>query len=44
MPFKKIKARVKNCRGSGDEFVIGQFEDNFDMWQSQVDGLSDAEK
>ena len=44
MPFKKIKARVKNCRGSGDEFVLAQFEENFEAWQSTVDGLSKTEK
>ena len=44
MPFKKIKARAKNCRGAGDEFVIAQFEENYSTWQGQVAGLSDAEK
>ena len=44
MPFKKIKARVKNCRGAGDEFVIAQFEENYDTWMGQVAGLDDGEK
>ena len=44
MGFKKIKARVKNCRGAGDEFVIEQFVENYDSWQETVNGLESADK
>ena len=44
MGFKKIKARVKNCRGAGPEFILKQFEDNFDNWESGIGDLNDEEK
>ena len=44
MGFRKIKARVKNCRGSGDDFVLAQFEDNYGDWQDTIKGLDDNEK
>ena len=44
MGFKKIKARVKNCRGAGPEFILKQFEENFDQWEEQIKDLDDDEK
>ena len=44
MGFRKIKARVKNCRGEGEDFVLAQFEENYDTWQSSIDELNDADK
>ena len=44
MGFKKVKARVKNCRGAGPEFILKQFEENYDQWEESIKELEDAEK
>merc|ERR1712084_104155 len=44
MGFKKIKARVKNCRGAGPEFILKQFEENYDQWEEQIKDLDAKEK
>ena len=44
MGFKKIKARVKNCRGAGPEFILKQFEENYDQWEASIKDLEDGER
>ena len=44
MGFKKIKARVKNCRGAGPEFILKQFEENYESWEAGIGDLNDEEK
>ena len=43
--FKKIKARAKGSRG-GDapDFVITQFEENWEAWEANIQTLDDETK
>ena len=43
--FKKIKAKAKNSRGSGEDFVIEQFLDNCDeLWFPMIKEMTAAEQ
>ena len=42
--FKKIKAKAKNCRGGGDDFIIKEFEENYKTWMEAIAGESNDNK
>ena len=43
--FKKIKAKAKSSRGgAAPDFIIGQFLESYDDWESTIGGLDAAGK
>ena len=42
--FKKIKAKAKNCRGGGDDFVLKEFEERFAAWEESIAEADEEQK
>ena len=43
--FKKIKAKAKSSRGgAAPDFIVGQFLESYDDWESTIGGLDEPSK